>query len=117
MRKLDFNEYQALASETAEYPTLSLKGRPISTLYPALGLAGEAGEVAENIKRIIRDDDGVTTHERTDKLIKELGDCTWYISQIAKELGIPFNTIAITNLEKLHKRAEHGVIHGEGDSR
>lgn len=114
---MDLNEYQALASGTAVYPTLTLKVTPLSILYPVLGLCGETGEVAENVKRIIRDDDGTITAERAEKLVTELGDALWYLSQVATELGVPLNTVAEKNIEKLSARQNRNKIHGEGDKR
>lgn len=85
--------------------------------YPALGLAGEAGEVAEHAKKAIRDDAGVVTEERRRAMAKELGDVLWYVSQLASELGLELEEIARANLEKLLSRQRRGVLSGSGDER
>lgn len=74
--------------------------------YPTLGLAGEAGEVANIVKKIQRDDQGIITDARRDKLRDELGDVLWYISACADELGITLDEIAAFNVNKLAQR--HG---------
>jgi NTP pyrophosphatase (non-canonical NTP hydrolase) len=85
--------------------------------YPALGLAGEAGEVAEHAKKAIRDDGGVVTEERRRAMAKELGDVLWYVSQLASEVGLELEEIARANLEKLLSRQRRGVLSGSGDDR
>jgi NTP pyrophosphatase (non-canonical NTP hydrolase) len=96
---MTFEEYQAEASQTAHYP------KRFSNLeYPTLGLAGEAGEVANIVKKIQRDFDGVLTDEVRGKLKDELGDVLWYISACADELGLTLNEIAEFNVGKLAKR-------------
>ncbi len=98
---MNFVEYQAEASQTAHYP------RRMSNLeYPTLGLAGEAGEVANIVKKISRDFAGVITDEIRGKLKDELGDVLWYISACADELGLTLDEIAAFNVEKLSRR--HG---------
>jgi len=72
--------------------------------YPTLGLAGEAGEVANIVKKIQRDHDGVLTDETRAKLKDELGDVLWYISACADELGLTLDEIADFNIQKLAKR-------------
>ena len=71
----------------------STRARHGST-YPALGLAGEAGEVAEHAKKAIRDDGGEVTDERRAAMTKELGDVLWYVAQLASELGLELEEIA-----------------------
>lgn len=99
---MKFEEYQELASRTALYP-----GRLNNIEYPTLGLAGEAGEVANIVKKIQRDSGGVVTDETRAKLKDELGDVLWYISACADELGLTLTEIAEYNVGKLSKR--HGV--------
>jgi NTP pyrophosphatase (non-canonical NTP hydrolase) len=108
---VDLAEYQRLSRRTAEYP------REAWLTYPALGLAGEAGEVAEHAKKAIRDDAGQVTDERRAAMAKELGDVLWYVSQLATELGLELDQIAETNLEKLLSRQRRGVLSGSGDDR
>ncbi|HSK73782.1 MAG TPA: nucleoside triphosphate pyrophosphohydrolase family protein [Pyrinomonadaceae bacterium] len=96
---MNFEEYQKAASETAKYP------RRLENLeYPTLGLAGEAGEVANIVKKIQRDFGGELNEEIRRKLKDELGDVLWYISACADELGLSLEEIAEFNVEKLAER-------------
>jgi len=98
---MNFEEYQSAASRTALYP------RRMSNLeYPTLGLTGEAGEVANIVKKIQRDHGGVLNDDIRGKLKDELGDVLWYISACADELGITLSEIAEYNVQKL--AARHG---------
>ena len=98
---MNFEEYQSEASQTALY------SRRMENLeYPTLGLAGEAGEVANIVKKIQRDHGGVINEEIRGKLRDELGDVLWYISACADELGLTLDEIAAFNVNKLAKR--HG---------
>ncbi len=98
---MNFEEYQTEARTTALYP------KRLSNLeYPTLGLAGEAGEVANIVKKIQRDFGGEITDEIRGKLKDELGDVLWYISACADELGLTLGEIAEFNVGKLAKR--HG---------
>jgi NTP pyrophosphatase (non-canonical NTP hydrolase) len=108
---MDLSEYQRLSRRTAEYP------REAWLVYPALGLAGEAGEVAEHVKKAIRDDGGEVSDERRTAMAKELGDVLWYVSQLASELGLELDEIAQINLDKLLSRQRRGVLSGSGDER
>jgi NTP pyrophosphatase (non-canonical NTP hydrolase) len=108
---MDLGHYQNLSRRTAQYP------REAWLTYPALGLAGEAGEVAEHVKKAIRDDAGEITDERRAAMAKELGDVLWYTAQLATELGLELEDIARANLEKLLSRQRRGVLSGSGDER
>jgi NTP pyrophosphatase (non-canonical NTP hydrolase) len=108
---VDLSDYQHQSRRTAEYP------RDAWLAYPALGLAGEAGEVAEHAKKAIRDDDGTVSDERRAAMAKELGDVLWYVAQLATELGLDLDEIAKQNLEKLLSRQQRGVLNGDGDDR
>jgi NTP pyrophosphatase (non-canonical NTP hydrolase) len=108
---LDFNTYQKAAQGTRSYP------RSAGINYPALGLAGEGGEVANQVKKIIRDDGGKITPERKAAILKELGDVLWYVADIATELGADLSTVAFANLDKLYDRKDRGTIVGDGDNR
>jgi len=108
---MELSEYQRLARRTAGYP------REAWLAYPSLGLAGEAGEVAEHAKKVIRDDDGRVSEERRAAMAKELGDVLWYVAQLATELDLELDAIAEANLEKLLSRQRRGVLHGAGDDR
>lgn len=110
---ITFEDYQRGAMTTAIYPG---KGQG-NWIYPALGLAGETGEICEKIKKSIRDDNGKMTDERRELLRKELGDVLWYIAALSSELGFPLQEVAEANLAKLAKRKETGKIQGDGDLR
>lgn len=109
---MDFNEYQKKAIEAAGYPTIGAK-----FVYPALGLAGESGEVLEKIKKIFRNDDGVITDECRLSIKKELGDVLWYLAMLAHEFDFSFEDVAQLNLKKLASRLERGVVNSDGDDR
>lgn len=109
---MEFSEYQQLSRRTATYPRA---GEDMT--YPALGLCGEAGEVAEKVKKTLRDDGGVLSDDRRDALSRELGDVLWYLSQLATEAGLDLEEIASENLAKLFSRQERGVLRGSGDDR
>ena len=86
-------------------------------VYPTLGLANEAGEVAGKIKKIFRDHSGRITHEDREALKQELGDVLWYLTQICAELGLTLEQVAEANIEKLFSRLERNQIQGSGDNR
>lgn len=109
---MDFDKYVELSEETAIYP--SDRELPI---YPVLGLVGEAGEVAEKVKKAIRDDGGELTDEKLEELIDEIGDVVWYIAALCRDLDISLDYVARHNLEKLLDREERGVLQGSGDDR
>jgi len=108
---VELSEYQRLSRRTAEYP------REHWLTYPALGLAGEVGEVVEHAKKAIRDDAGTVTDERREAMAKELGDVLWYVAQLASELELDLDEIASQNLQKLFSRQRRGVLSGSGDNR
>ena len=109
---MNFTEYQNLALSTAIYPMMYKK------VYPALGLCGEAGEVAEKIKKVIRDgvDYGYEEEFKAD-LTKELGDVLWYVAALASDLDISLDDVAENNLLKLASRKKRNKIGGSGDNR
>ena len=109
---MDLNKYQTEALKTAVYPNMGS-----NFPYPALGLAGEAGEVADKLKKVIRDNDGILTDPVRDSVAKELGDVLWYVSVLAFELDYNLEEIAQNNLAKLASRQERGVLTGSGDNR
>jgi len=110
-KEMTFKEYQEQALITATYPAT------LRITYPTLGLNGEAGEVAEKVKKLYRDHDGVIDSVFLENVKLELGDVLWYVSAICRDLGISMEDVARANIEKLHSRRERGVIHGNGDSR
>ncbi len=132
---MDFKEYQEAASKTAIYPPI------FNVLYPALGLAGEGGELANKIKKLLRDKFSAKLQEgdvdliRAAKVVaaaleeiysdpevkqdiaKEIGDNLWYNSAIARDFGLNLDDIATQNIDKLASRKARGVIGGSGDNR
>ena len=111
---MELNEFQGKAIETAVYPGRWAVG---GILYTALGLAGEAGEVADKVKKIIRDDEGILLDHKAEEIAKELGDVLWYVATLAEELGYQLEEIALANYDKLASRAERNVLTGAGDNR
>lgn len=115
MGMMSLDHYQLCAGDTALYPN---RKTTAGLVYCILGLAGEAGEIANKAKKILRDHNGILTFEMRERLIDELGDVLWYVSQVATELhGTPLEDVARRNLEKLQKRQQKDAIHGEGDNR
>jgi NTP pyrophosphatase (non-canonical NTP hydrolase) len=106
---MKLNDYQNGANKTAIYPE--------GLNYPILGLAGEAGEICNKYKKILRDKGGDVDVNDLDELAKELGDVLWYVAQIATELGTDLETVARVNLMKLGDRKDRGVLGGSGDER
>jgi NTP pyrophosphatase (non-canonical NTP hydrolase) len=109
---LDFSAYQQAAARTGGEVQVD---HPI--VYPTLGLANEAGEVAGKVKKIFRDRGGVITDADREALALELGDVLWYLSELCTRLGIPLEEVAAKNIAKLADRAARGVISGDGDHR
>jgi len=109
---MTFEEYQNKSRKTAIYPNIGE-----NFIYPVLGLTGEAGEVAEKIKKVLRDKNGIISEETRVELKKELGDVLWYLSQLASELKISLDDVAEFNIEKLYSRMERSKLSGEGDNR
>jgi NTP pyrophosphatase (non-canonical NTP hydrolase) len=107
-----FNEYQKFTASTAIYPN-----RGNNPTYPTLGLCGEAGEVAEKVKKLLRDDAGYIDYDKRQEVKKELGDVLWYVSELASEFSLDLEDIAQGNIEKLSSRKERGVLGGSGDNR
>lgn len=108
---MNLNEYQDKALVTAVYP------EHMKILYPTLGLCGEAGEVAEKVKKVIRDNGGEFKLSKKEEIKFEIGDCLWYISVLANDLGFTLQEVAEANIEKLESRKQRGVISGSGDNR
>jgi len=109
---MDFKTYQKKARETAKYPNLGS-----NNIYPTLGLVGEAGEVAEKVKKVIRDKNSIFDEESKLAIKKELGDVLWYLSNLCTEFNFSLEDVALNNLEKLKLRVAKGKISGSGDDR
>ena len=113
---MEFDEYQ---EEIKKFDLFEQTGDVFSPAFMAkiLGLPGEAGEVSEKFKKIVRDKNGEISEEDRTEIVKELGDVTWYVATIARYLGVPFSEVAKGNIEKLSSRLERGKLHGKGDNR
>ena len=113
---MDFNEYQ---EKTSIYDLFSATTglKSVGFTEKVLGLAGEAGETADKVKKILRDKAGIITEEDRIEIAKELGDVLWYVSAISRYLNIPLEKVAIMNIEKLSNRKKRGKLHGAGDNR
>ena len=109
---MELNEYQRESRKTALYPDVGC-----NAIYPTLGLVGEAGEIADKVKKILRDKKGLFDKESKDAIKLELGDVLWYIAQLSSELGYELEEIAYANLVKLRSRKSRGKIQGSGDNR
>ena len=103
---IEMDEYQNKARKYAIYQ------KQYRIVYPTLGLSSEVGEVADKIKKWIRDGD-----TNKEDLAKELGDVLWYVAMIAEDLGYPLSDIALMNLDKLENRKKRGKLRGSGDNR
>lgn len=107
---MTFDEYQKQALTTAVDPG-------VEVIHRTLGLVGEAGEVAEKIKKLYRDHNGDLSKLDKDLIAKELGDVMWYIATLADYLGLSLEDIATQNVKKLQSRKQRGTLHGSGDNR
>ena len=107
---MELNEYQSKALETAKYP------QELKVVYPALGIAGEAGECADKIKKSLRGDYELDDEHRH-AIALEIGDVLWYCATLAHDIGYTLEEVAQMNYDKLRSRAERGKIGGDGDYR
>jgi NTP pyrophosphatase (non-canonical NTP hydrolase) len=112
MKLESFNDYQRESRKTWNVIPMDH-----SIVYPTLGLANEAGEVAGKVKKIFRDHGGRITDEDREALKQELGDVLWYLTQICTELGLSLDEVAGANIDKLFSRLERNQIKGSGDKR
>ena len=106
-----FDAYQTEAKETAIYP------HNMKILYPALGLTGEAGEVANKVKKIVRDGVDNMPPDWREQIAGEIGDVLWYCAALATDLNMSLGQVAMSNKNKLSSRKERGKIGGFGDTR
>jgi NTP pyrophosphatase (non-canonical NTP hydrolase) len=100
---MNLKQYQKLAVKTVVYPDR------YKVFYPALALCGEAGEVANKVKKLYRGDYSLL--EAREAIADELGDVLWYIAVLAHDLGYDLEEIGTKNIEKLAKRSEQGTIY------
>lgn len=113
---MNFKEYQEKAITTKIYD------ESIAIPYCVLGITGEAGEVAEKVKKYLRDEfenysQGVMRSEMKTELSKEIGDVLWYLAALSQELGLELQDIAEQNIIKLQSRKDRGLLSGSGDNR
>jgi NTP pyrophosphatase (non-canonical NTP hydrolase) len=110
---MTLDEYQKRALQTAVFNDDEFK----DTAHWVFGITGEAGEIAEKMKKIIRDKDGIINKADKQELVKEVGDVLWYLAVFAKQLNVSFEEIGRVNLDKLQSRKDRDVIKGSGDNR
>ncbi len=109
--------YSALGLNGEVGETVEKLGRMLEETFVALKLAGSAGKVANQVKKIGRDDNGVPTDKRRQAILKELGDCLWYIAEVATTMGLNLSDVAHANMTNLFDHKERGTIKGDGDNR
>lgn len=108
---MTFNDYQQAAHATAIYP------EHYALTYPVIGLAGEVGELCNKVKKILRDKEGIPGPEQQAAISAELGDCLWYIAEVATQFGLSLDKVAAANVDKLNSRKQRGKLQGSGDER
>jgi NTP pyrophosphatase (non-canonical NTP hydrolase) len=113
---MTIEEYQSQAITTlvSDHSYGDLSAQLISQLF---GLVGESGEVAEKVKKLLRDKQGNLSNEDKAELLKELGDILWYINSVSHLLGSSLEEVAQANLDKVLSRKSRGVTKGNGDNR
>ena len=108
---LDFKEYEKVAMST------KVGWNNNEILYPLIGMCGETGEVADKIKKVLRDKNGDFSEDDRIEILKEIGDTLWYMTALCHDLGYSLEDAANINLSKIVKRRAENTIHGEGDNR
>ena len=109
---MTLDNYQKEARKTAVYTVMGAR-----FVYPALGLCGEAGEIAEKVKKVFRDNSGVLVEEKRQEMKLELGDVLWYVANLAQDIGFTLEEIGQANINKLYSRQQRGKLNGDGDKR
>ena len=109
--EISVDEYQSIAIKTAIYPNTH------KIVYPMIGLSGEVGEVAEKIKKTIRDNNGQFDDDRKIQIAYEIGDVLWYCANLANDLELSLSDIVQMNINKITTRSCGNKIHGSGDNR
>lgn len=110
---MNLNEYQQQALTTALFTDDDFQ----DLIHWVLGITGEAGEIAEKLKKIVRDKNGAISDQDKEDFIKEMGDVLWYLAVMANHLGYEFNEVGARNLAKLSDRKKRDAIKGSGDNR
>lgn len=105
MSATTLDQYQSASRLTAIYP---MRGQ--NFLYPMIGIVSEVGEIADQVKRIIRDEEGIISEERRLAIEDEIGDVLWYLAQLATEFNLQLSTAADQNLKKLSERQQAGTL-------
>lgn len=113
---MNLDKYQKQAAEFDLFES-SFDLKSPGFLEKVLGLAGEAGETADKVKKIIRDKGGYASEEDREMIIKELGDVLWYVASVARYLNVSLSEVAEGNISKLSSRKKRNKLHGEGDER
>jgi len=103
-----FYAFSEMTRKTSQYPI----GRELE--YLALGLSGEAGEVANKIKKIIRGDPHNTSDQ---KIAEEIGDLLWYCDRLLVYLGSSMENEMKRTIIKLEGSLTRNTIKGNGDDR
>ena len=111
MTNMTLNQYQEEALKTAIYP------EDKKIIYPTLGLTGEAGEVADKVKKVIRDNNQDFTDEKKRQIALEISDVLWYCATLSHDIGYTLEDIAQMNVDKLASRQQRNKIGGSGDER
>jgi len=109
---VECDDYQRAALRTARD-----KDAPDELMHLVLGLVGEAGEIAEKIKKLVRDKNSDLAQLDRDDMAAELGDVLWYAAVLADFLGLSLNDVAQRNVDKLADRQRRAVLGGSGDKR
>lgn len=113
--RMTFDEYQQAAHATAIYP------QEVALAYVTMGLVGEAGEIANKVKKIYRDhgfrDDRMLTSNESAVLSFELSDALWYCAELATVIGVSLGDVAANNIAKLQSRQQRNALGGSGDNR
>jgi len=113
---MEFDDYQRRAKKYDQFDDTS-NPKEVGLIEKVLGLPGEAGEVADKFKKILRDKDGEIGESEKEEIKKELGDVLWYLAAVSRDLGILLSEVAEGNLEKLESRYQRGKLGGSGDNR
>jgi NTP pyrophosphatase (non-canonical NTP hydrolase) len=109
---MTLDEYQTKALRTAADKT-----KHNELFHLVLGLVGEAGEIAEKLKKVVRDHNSDIAHLDKADITKELGDVLWYVAVLADHFEISLKDVGITNITKLADRQARGALAGSGDNR
>ena len=109
---MECDDYQRAALRTARD-----KDAPDEFMHLVLGLVGEAGEIAEKVKKLVRDHDSDLAMLDRDNMAAELGDVLWYAAVLASFLGLSLDDVARRNLDKLADRQRRAALGGSGDNR